>query len=259
MVYQAVRFCSGNLRRSTLLFVLIPLIAASYFGTLAFAILLFPESYDWRYRVISSLISPRYNPAFHWIPSFGMALAGLLMIPFAGYIRRHLRSVTPRMAGLGGGAFAAGAVALTLTAFVVSPHLHGPAKGLRIHEVLGRTAALGIGMGMVLFCWCLLKGHCLAPAGKRLYPLKLLVSWTLLTLPPVLGLGLSGGILLMAQAQPSWSHALYFGFRNSMAWHLGFWEWIGSAAVFLFLLSSALLLPEEHGNLEEKEESLRTV
>jgi hypothetical protein len=244
MVYQAVRFCSGNLRRSTLLFVLIPLIAISYFGALALAILLFPETYDWRYRVISSLISPRYNPAFHWIPSVGIALAGLSMIPFAGYIRRHLRLAAPRMAGLGSGAFAAGAVALILAGFIVSPHLPGPARGLRIHEMLGRTAALGIGMGMVLFCWCSLKGQCLAPAGRRLYPRKLLVAWTLLTLPPVLGLGLSEGLLLMARTQPSWSHAIYSGFRNSMAWHLGFWEWIGSAAVFLFLLSSALLLPE---------------
>jgi hypothetical protein len=245
MVYQAVRFCSGNLRRSTLLFVLIPLIAISYFGTLALAILLFPKTYDWRYRVISSLISPRYNPAFHWIPSVGIALAGLSMIPFAGYIRRHLRLAAPRMAGFGSGAFAAGAVALILAGFIVSPHLPGPARGLRIHEMLGRTAALGIGMGMVLFCWCSLKGQCLAPAGKRLYPRKLLVSWTLLTLPPVLGLGLSEGLLLMARAQSSWSQAIYSGFRSSMAWHLGFWEWIGSAAVFLFLLSSALLLPEQ--------------
>ncbi|MBV8899526.1 MAG: hypothetical protein JOY92_05370 [Verrucomicrobia bacterium] len=250
MVDQAVRFCSGNLRRSTFLFVLIPLIAIFYFGTLALAICLFPEAYDWRYRVISSLISPRYNPAFHWIPSFGIALAGLLMIPFGGYIRRHLGLAAPRMAHLGGGAFAAGAVALSLTAFVVSPHLHGPAGGLRMHEMLGRTAALGIGLGMVLFSWCLLKGRCLAPAEERLYPLKLLVLWTLLTLPPVLGLGSSEGLLLMARAQSSWSHAIYSGFRNSVVWHLGFWEWIGSAAVFLFLLSSALLLPERGDHVE---------
>ncbi len=33
-----------------------------------------------------------------------------------------------------------------------------------------------------------------------------------------------------------------------LMWHLGFWEWIGSGPVFLFLLSSALLLPQaEHG------------
>jgi hypothetical protein len=250
IIYQAVRFCSGNLRRSTLLFVLIPVIAISYFGTLALAILLFPESYDWRYRVISSLISPRYNPAFHWIPSFGIALAGLSMIPFAGYIRRHLQPAAPLTAGLGGGAFAAGTVALVLAGFIVSPHLHGPAGGLRIHEMLGRTAALGIGLGMVLFCWCLLKGQFLAPAEKRLYPLTLLGSWTLLALPPVVGLGLSEGLLLMARTQSIWSRAIYSGFRNSLAWHLGFWEWVGSAAVFLFLLSSALLLPERGDYVE---------
>jgi hypothetical protein len=33
--------------------------------------------------------------------------------------------------------------------------------------------------------------------------------------------------------------------RHSPFWHLAFWEWIGSATVFLFLTSAALLLPKE--------------
>jgi hypothetical protein len=247
MVNQAFQFCSGHLRRSTLLYVLIPLIAASYFGTLALAIVLFPESYDWRYRVISNLISPRHNPAFHWIPSCGIALAGLLMIPFAGYIQRRLQWAAPRTASLGAGSFAMGVTALILAGLIVLPHPHGPARVPSVHEMLGRTAALGLGLGMVLFCWCLLKGHHLAPAGKRLYPRGLLVWWTLLTGPPLLGMALSEGLRLMARTPWPGSHAIYAGLRDSVAWHLGFWEWIGSAAVFLFLISSALLLPEQGG------------
>lgn len=254
MVDQVFRFCSGNLRRSTLLFVLIPLGAVSYFGTLALAIFLFPKSYDWRYRVMSDLFSPHYNPAFYWIPSSGIVLSGLLILPFGGYIQRPLRLAAPRAASLGAAAFVMGAVALSAAGLAVSRNLEAPVvAGIpiwRIHELLGHTAGLGFGLGMVLFYWCLLKGHRLAPAGKRLFPRKLLVWWTLVMLPPLLGLALSEGLALMVRTQTPWSHAIHGALRHFALWQLGFWEWIGSMAMFLFLVSSALFLPEQ-GSLKE--------
>jgi len=42
-----------------------------------------------------------------------------------------------------------------------------------------------------------------------------------------------------------WSYQIDLVLKNALFWHLAFWEWIGSAAVFLFLLSSALFLPEQ--------------
>jgi len=47
--------------------------------------------YDWRDSVISYHISSRNNPAYHSVPTFGMAITGLLLIPFVGYINRQLR------------------------------------------------------------------------------------------------------------------------------------------------------------------------
>ena len=41
---------------------LLGLIFLSFFGTLALSASMFPENYDWRYRVISNLLSPRDNP-----------------------------------------------------------------------------------------------------------------------------------------------------------------------------------------------------
>jgi hypothetical protein len=57
---------------------------------------------DWRYRMISDLISPRNNPEFHWIPSLGITIAGLLLIPFIGYIHRrlHLALHSSQLSGL---------------------------------------------------------------------------------------------------------------------------------------------------------------
>ena len=129
-----LNFFSGNLTRRTLLFVLIPLIFLSYFGTLASAIFFSPIAYDWRYSVISHLISPRNNPEFHTVPSLGIAITGLLIIPFAGYINRRLRVLSRLGANIGTVAFANGAILLALAGLIVSqghtrtsslPKLHG--------------------------------------------------------------------------------------------------------------------------------------
>jgi hypothetical protein len=44
------------------LVVLLGLIFLSFFGMLGLGASMFPENYDWRYRVISNLLSPRDNP-----------------------------------------------------------------------------------------------------------------------------------------------------------------------------------------------------
>ena len=62
---------------------------------------------------------------------------------------------------------------------------------------------------------------------------------------PDLGVVLSECLLLTMRAQLLWSYQSDLVLKNALFWHLAFWEWIGSAAVFLFLLSSALFLPEQ--------------
>ena len=50
------------LYRKPVLVVLLGLIFLPFFGTLGLSASMFPENYDWRYRVISNLLSPRDNP-----------------------------------------------------------------------------------------------------------------------------------------------------------------------------------------------------
>jgi hypothetical protein len=52
----------------------------SYFGSLWVGSLHFPHAYDWRRNVISNLLSPRDNPQWYWLPSVGVAVAGLCML-----------------------------------------------------------------------------------------------------------------------------------------------------------------------------------
>src|SRR5881275_149626 len=91
-------------RRSTLV-LLLALIFLSFFGTLSLSAWMFPDNYDWRYRVISSLLSPRDNPRHYWLAASGLALTGVLMLLFAEHLRRHLQSIAPRMAKMSAAAF----------------------------------------------------------------------------------------------------------------------------------------------------------
>src|SRR5207247_8605683 len=108
-------------RKSTLA-VLLALIFFSFFGMLTASAWMFPKNYDWRYRVISNLLSPRDNPSHYWMAAGGLALTGLLMLPFAGYLRRHLGVIAPRTANIGAGTFTAGIIALLFVWFFVLPH-----------------------------------------------------------------------------------------------------------------------------------------
>jgi hypothetical protein len=238
------RFLSSDLDRRMLLVWVIPLIFVSYFGTLTFAALLSPESYDWRCRVISNLISPRNDPEFHWIPSFGIAIAGLLVIPFTSYIHGRLRLASQIGTNIGTIAFVSGATLLILAGLIVPQHSHLNGGSPRLHEMLGRAAAHGIGVGMITLCLCALRGYLIPVIGKKLFKFELLVSWILATLVPLVGAASSGCLFLSATAHFPWSHGVHQALKNSIVWHLSFWEWIGSVAVFLFLLSSALFLPD---------------
>ncbi len=235
-------YLSGNLSRRTLLLVSLPLMWLSYFGTLAIVICFSPQAYQWRHTAISSLLYPRNDPEFHFIASIGVAVAGLLMFPFAGYIRRGLRSASPIAANVGGFAFGAGAVCLILAGLIVSHPYRGSSNFPRLHEMVARGSAIALGTGMLLFWVCAMNGYFRATANQTRYAARLLASWSILTLPalPIIVLR------MMTHAHFEWSSPTLQELENPRIWRLGFWEWIGSAAVFLFLVSSALYLPADN-------------
>jgi hypothetical protein len=229
--------------RRVLLRVFLPLILLSYFGTLCVAALLFPEPYDWRYRVVSNLLSPRDDPRWYRIPSIGIALAGMLMLPLAGYVETRLRPVAPRWARLGRWMLSAGTVLLVLAALVVPQHVH-TVMGLRhLHEALSRTSAIFFGVGMLACCVCAWRDR----SGARLLDPRLLPCWAALTVLPLSGIVVCEALLLAVRAFPVWGAPVKAALRHSVVWHLGFWEWTGSAAVFAFLAVSVWWLPEVPG------------
>src|SRR5207237_7122662 len=113
------------------------LIYFSFFGTVTISAWMFPQGYDWLYRVISNLLSPRDNPRHYWLAASGVALTALLMLPFAGYLQRQLGAIAPRMALLSAGSFTMGIIALLCASLVVPQHTHAVFGFARVHEFLG--------------------------------------------------------------------------------------------------------------------------
>jgi hypothetical protein len=238
-------FFSGNLPRRIVLSTLVPLIFILYFGTLILAVCVFPETYDWRSSVISNLLSPGHNPEFHWLASFGLSLTGLLAIPFGGYIGHRLRPASRLGANIGVVFFVGGFVALILASVIVTSRSHPIVGILGIHEIVARMSALGLGIGIACFSWCALRGSRMPSIERKVCPRSLVFSWTILTFIAFLAVsGCVCSVLIPKTGVPGLS-SFYQLLRHSPFWHLAFWEWIGSAAVFLFLMSAALFLPKE--------------
>jgi hypothetical protein len=224
-------------RKSTLA-ALLALIFVAFFGTLALSAWMFPKNYDWRYRVISNLLSPRDNPSHFWLPACGIILAAVLMLPFAGYLHRNLKIASPRAARVSAGAFIAGIIALICACLIAPQHVHDVLGIRRLHELIARSAAGFIAIGMLSACWCAWKGF-----RKNLLHGRLFWTWSLMTLPPLAGIFLSECLLILARLNQAWAMSIRSVLRNSVFWHLGFWEWSGSAAIFVFLCAAVFLIP----------------
>jgi hypothetical protein len=231
-----VRFFAGDLSRRTILFVVIPLIVLFFFGSLALAVTLLPQAYNWRTMSISQLLYPRVNPQFHFIPAMGIGVSSVLLLPFAGYVRRRLGSDAP-VVRAGAAFFAGGAICMILASMITSHPLHGRATVPKLHEVLGRAGGIGLGVGILMFEFYALRHR--RRAGGDWVSHRLVIWWSFITWPAVVLLIFRLIIGLHLQVLEPFTRSL----KQSAAWHLGFWEWIGSVAVIAFLVVSAWLLP----------------
>ena len=231
-----IGFLAGDLSRRTMLFVVIPLIVIFFFGSLALAVALVPQAYDWRMMSISQLLYPRVNPQFHFIPAMGLAMSGVLLLPFAGYAKRRLGADSPAVRA-GAASFAGGAICLILASMITSHPLHGRATVPKMHEVLGRAAGVGLTLGILLFEFYALRYR--RRGGGDLSSRRLVFWWSSITWPAIALLMLRLIIAVHFQVLGPFTRSL----KQSVAWHLGFWEWIGSVAVILFMVVSVWLLP----------------
>ena len=232
---RIVGFLAGDLSRRAMLSV-VALIVIFFFGSLALAVALLPRTYDWRLMSISQLLYPRVNPQFHFIPAMGLAISGVLLLPCGGYIKRRLGPDSPAVR-VGAAFFTGGAICLILASMITSHPLHGRATIPKLHEVLGRVAGIGLVVGMLTFEFYALRRRCRVEGD--LSSRRLVLWWSVITWPAILFFIIRLIIGVHFPALEPFARSL----KQSVAWHLGFWEWIGSVAAILFLIVSVWLLP----------------
>jgi hypothetical protein len=146
----------------------------------------------------------------------------------AGYLRRNLESASPSAANASSGAFVAGIIALICACVVLPEHLHDVLGVRRLHEFIARAAAGFLAIAILIACWCAWRGF-----RKNLLRRRLFWAWLSVTLLPLAGIFASESLLVLTRLKPAWAVPIRSVLRHSVFWHLGFWEWLGSVAVFL--------------------------
>jgi hypothetical protein len=216
---------------------LLALLFGSYFGSLWLGALHFPHPYDWRRNVISNLLSPRDNPGWYWLPSAGIAVAGVCMLPLTAWIENDLGDGDTKLARrVRQPAFLVGIGCLILSALVAPQHAQTVVGMRHAHEMLARTSAAGLCVAMICACASVSRPE----RRARFRVLRLL--WWAATLPPIAGAVASVLIVTLSHLHGvAAAPADYF--HGTPFWRLAFWEWIGSASVFLFYAASVAMLP----------------
>jgi hypothetical protein len=217
---------------------LLAALAISYFGSLWVGALHYPNGYDWKTNVISNLLSPRDNPHGYWLPSAGVALAAIWMAPLAIWIESELgedgNAIARRVRR---GAFLVGIVCLMLAAVVVPQHVHEVLGMRHAHEMLARTAAAALGLAMLGACKE--AGRETGTRAREFRTLRRLWQWTIL--PTLLG-AIASGLVVGLNRWTGAGRIVSDYLRGTIFWHLAFWEWAGSIAVFLFFAWPVIVL-----------------
>jgi hypothetical protein len=233
-----MRLSAAVLYKKSTLSVLLALISLSFFGTLTASALMFPKHYDWRYSVISRLLSPRDNPDHYNFAACGVAVSAMLMLPLVGYLKHQLTRIAPKIGLLSAASFIAGIVVLICACFIVPQHTHEVWRIRRMHELFGRSAAGFFALTMLCGCWCAWKTRDQDVSATWLFWI-----WSAVTLLPLAGLFCSEALLLLTRLEPAWTLPIRAALRHSVFWHLGFWEWTGAAAIFAFVCAAVFLTP----------------
>jgi hypothetical protein len=199
-------------------------LGACFFGSLILAATFFPHGYDWRYNVISSLASPRDNPHAYGIACVGLALSGLLLIPFVFFLQERLETFAPKLTAWAGKLFLLGAICLTLSALIVPGHYRILGIG-RSHEHLAQISSVAFCLSLLLYLGAIFR---LPPS---LFLLRGLAGFVVIL--PVTALTVSRLVLFLAYEFSS--STVYHAVKVSLWSSLALWEWIGAFCIYLFL------------------------
>jgi hypothetical protein len=231
-------FFSGSISRKAMLVRLNPLIIAALCIPIFIANLIFPTKYDWRYMVLSALSSPNDNPQVYLLPSIGMTIAGVLMIPFLGYYQKKLGKVCRGSTGVGT-FFMFIAIFSMIGVSTISQVLVGVKN---LHEIFAVLGFLGVILAGSFYGCPILKDRL---KGAKQFDMRLYWAGILALWVPVIGLAVSQ--LYIAIVKPSWGYVGIQWITSQqvpVVMSLAFWEWLMFVDIIMFVVLLAVMVPE---------------
>ncbi len=234
---QLADIVTGNIPKKAMLR-LVPVIVAIMAGALFVSNLLFPTVYDWRYMVISDLMSQTDNPLGYIIASLGMSIAGILMIPFLGYYQRRYGKICRGTAGVGTAFLLVGIIGL-VSMVTIGQILTGVD---RLHEILGAVSFLGIVFAGMFYNCPILKDR---KKGFKQFNMRLVNSAYLVLWTPVVGMALSAGLLEIIPNDWGWVGIEWIAEGAPVILSFALWEWLLLVSIMIFLVLFVYLTPDD--------------
>lgn len=233
-------FFRGEVSRDFLVRIWYPAAMAVLFSGIALSLYFFPGPFDWRYRVVSSLISQIDNPEGNRYFCAGLALTCFMLIPLAGFFRARLATYAPKTATFSFHALRVGLVFSVIVGLERLFFRNLSAMIHKAHEYIALVAFTGLFLGVVGFwlasAWRLQK--------QRPVPVWALGLIFLTSGAPMIGAALSQAYLYFVPNQLGWVGPHWAALGVPLYLSFAFWEWIASAAVFTYLFLILYLLPE---------------
>nr|MDO8083165.1 hypothetical protein [Candidatus Sigynarchaeum springense] len=261
------KFFNGTFSRKTLLTRLIPLILAVLLITLFVAGLMFPTAYDWRYLVISALLSTGDNPFWSTFPAIGMTVGGVLMIGFLGYYQKKLGKICRGTTGVGTAFMLIAIIGLIGVGTIgqageLIPEFHAILDDIgleKLHEYLAALGFLGVVFTAIFYSCPVLKDHF---QGAKQFNMRTFLAGLVPILIGVVGLALSSlftaltdwGGPLGNPANPDIADAGKYPAFISFA----FWEWILFVGVVVYIVTLAILVPENVVPFEKRKKEMKS-
>jgi hypothetical protein len=236
-------FLQGKVDKSFLLHKIIPISYVIYIIGILIADLLYPNAFDWRYMVISELGNSASNPQGYYFSVIAGLIMGIMIIPFVGYVYRHL-SIICRFTTFIGCLFCAigliGLIALGVTTFI-------PNMPNRTHENLAMTGFAGLILAIFFWGFPLIKDRLKRYHGLRQFNFKLMLLGFISIWSVVLSAG--GAALYIEVAKVNWGWVsldwLTLNPHPPVLASLALWEWAGVFCILLFYFLLIQMMPEE--------------
>ncbi len=230
-------FLRGEVEKKWLLTRLLPAIITIIGLSLLISGLLFPTVYDWRYMVISDLMSATANSPGFMFASGGIAVSGILAIPLVGYLHRRLRVICRFTTSVGTFFLLLGIVGMISVGILYDvPE--------RTHVYVAAVAFLGLLFCFFFYGFPMLKDRMARFHGRRQFNGRLMaISFAMLWFA-FLGTALSALYVEVTPNDWGWTGLDWIEKGAPVLASFALWEWIVLVSLLTNLLLLVAMIPE---------------